>query len=425
MQGSYDTSLVVFSILIAALTSYVALEFAGRLFARPDQRGRWLAAGAIAMGSGIWAMHFVGMAAFSLPVPIRYDLGITTLSWLAAIAVSALALAIVSRGTLTVPKVALGALAMGAGICVMHYSGMGAMRMSPGIGYDPLWFSISVLIAVGASAAALVIVSALRVVRSWRDVGLRAAAAVVMGFAVAGMHYSGMAAARFDPSAMCSATNLLDAGLMATPTVLASLLGLGFALFFTISDARAVLQARRAERIEAERLATLAFIDRETGLINRARFSQVVVQAMRRSPRLALVSLRVADTGTAVARAAMPRLVAAISADIGPGQALGRTSPDQLMLLLPDAGGDGVIRDLLPRLRRRLAPLAAQGLAVGLGVSAFPEDGDNVQALMLRAGSRATGEDELDAAAARPPGPLGEVRPYRSSPAPAWRGSAA
>lgn len=425
MQGSYDTTLVVFSILIAALTSYVALEFAGRLFARPDQRGRWLAAGALAMGSGIWAMHFVGMAAFSLPVAIRYDLGITVLSWLAAVAVSALALAIVGRGALTASRVVLGALAMGAGICAMHYSGMGAMRMSPGIGYDPLWFSISVLIAVGASAAALVIVSALRVVRNWRDVGLRAAAAVVMGFAVAGMHYSGMAAARFDPSAMCSASNLLDAGLMATPTVLASLLGLGFALFFTISDARAVLHARRAERAETERLATLAFIDRETGLVNRARFSQVVVEAMRRSPRLALVSLKLAGTGAPAARGAMSQLAAAIAAELPPGHELGRTSPDQLMLLVRGLSSDDAVRGLLPGLRRRLAPLAAQGLAVGLGVSSFPEDGDNVQALMLRAASRAGGEDELDAAAAHPPSSLDEARPYRAARVPGWRNSVA
>ena len=155
MQGTYDPILVALSILIAALAGYVAIEFAGRLFSRRDQWMKWLAGGSLAMGSGIWAMHFVGMSAFSLPIAVSYDLGITVLSWLAAVAVSALALAIVSRGTLTAAKVVVGALAMGAGICVMHYSGMGAMRMDPGIGYDPLWFAVSVLIAVGASAAAL------------------------------------------------------------------------------------------------------------------------------------------------------------------------------------------------------------------------------------------------------------------------------
>lgn len=180
MQGTYDPSLVVLSILIAALASYVAIEFAGRIFARHDQRGRWLTAGAVAMGSGIWAMHFVGMAAFTLPIPVSYDLGITVGSWLAAVAVSGLALHLVSRGPLSAGTVTLGALAMGAGVCIMHYAGMGAMRMDPGLGYDLPWFIASVLIAVGASAAALVIVARLRTVRSWRDVGLRTSPAQLM-----------------------------------------------------------------------------------------------------------------------------------------------------------------------------------------------------------------------------------------------------
>jgi len=204
MQGIYDPTLVALSIGIAALAAYVAIEFAGRIFERKEQWLRWLVSGAVAMGSGIWAMHFVGMAAFTLPIPVSYDLGITVFSWLAAVAVSALALFLISRRALSVGTVTLGALAMGAGICVMHYAGMGAMRMDPGLGYDPLWFAISVLIAVGASAAALVIVAALRTVRTWRDVGLRTGAAAIMGLAVAGMHYSGMAAVQFDPNAFCA-----------------------------------------------------------------------------------------------------------------------------------------------------------------------------------------------------------------------------
>ncbi len=423
MQGSYDTSLVVFSILIAALASYVALEFAGRLFARPGQRGRWLVAGSLAMGSGIWAMHFVGMSAFSLPVAIRYDLGITLLSWLAAVAVSALALAIVSRGALTAAKVVGGALAMGAGICVMHYAGMAAMRMDPGIGYDPLWFAVSVLIAVGASAAALLIASALREVKRWRDVGLRAGAAVVMGFAVAGMHYSGMAAAQFDPLAMCSSSNLLAAESLATPTILASLLGLGFALFFTISDARAVLQANRAARAEARRLNELAFIDRDTGLVNRARFGQWVVEAMRRSPRLALVSLRVEAGGDGAPAARLQTLASAIAPLLAEPQRLARTSADQLMVLAPGADAAAVQRALLPALRRQAMGVGMPGIA--LGVACFPEDGDNVQALMQRAAARsAAGEDGPGLAGG--PAPAGLVAPRGfAAPTPLARESAA
>ena len=95
MQGIWNPTLVAVSLLIAALASFVAIEFAGRMFERREQRWRWLASGAVAMGSGIWAMHFVGMSALSLPIAITYDLGITVLSWVAAVAVSALALGII------------------------------------------------------------------------------------------------------------------------------------------------------------------------------------------------------------------------------------------------------------------------------------------------------------------------------------------
>ncbi|WP_290591437.1 MHYT domain-containing protein [Arenimonas sp. SCN 70-307] len=395
MQGTYDPTLVVLSILIAALASYVAIEFAGRIFARRDQRGRWLTAGAVAMGSGIWSMHFVGMAAFTLPIPVSYDLWITVGSWLAAVAVSGLALHLVSRGPLSAGTVTLGALAMGAGVCIMHYAGMGAMRMDPGLGYDLPWFIASVLIAVGASAAALVIVARLRTVRSWRDVGLRTAAAAVMGLAVAGMHYSGMAAVQFDPNAFCAPGNLLAGDAIATPTVLASLLGLGFALFFALSDARAVVQAKRAARAEAERLNELAFVDRETGLVNRARFGQQLVEALRRQPVSSVASIRVLDARGEEAKDRVATAAAVLAPLQSSGLVLARTSPAQLMVLAEGLSAEAVRSSLLPGWRRLAAGLAGQGVQLAFGLAEAPADGDNAQALMLRAASRsAEREDE-------------------------------
>ncbi|WP_374602957.1 MHYT domain-containing protein [Arenimonas sp.] len=420
MQGTYDPMLVVLSILIAALASYVAIEFAGRIFERREQRGRWLAAGAIAMGSGIWAMHFVGMAAFTLPIPVSYDLGITVFSWLAAVAVSALALHLVSRGPLSVLSVGLGAVAMGAGICAMHYAGMGAMRMDPGLGYDLPWLVASVLIAVGASAAALVIVAKLRSVRAWRDVGLRTGAAAVMGLAVAGMHYSGMAAVQFDPNAFCAPGNLLAASTLTTPTVLASLLGLGFALFFTISDAPAVLAARRAARAEAERLNELAFVDRETGLVNRARFGQQLVDAMRRHRRVCVVSVRVLDADGEENRGQVAAAAAALAPLQGMGYALGRTSPGQLMVMAEGVSRQGLETTLLPGWRRMGDVLAGQGVHLAFGVAEGPQDGDNALALMLKAASRSTDDGTTAAPAPR----LGALSPFQAATAQA-RDSAA
>jgi NO-binding membrane sensor protein with MHYT domain len=98
MTGSYDHRLVVLSVVIAVMASYVALDLAGRVTsARGLARYLWLNGGAMAMGIGIWSMHYVGMLAFRLPVPVRYDWPTVLLSLLAAIFASAVALFVVSR----------------------------------------------------------------------------------------------------------------------------------------------------------------------------------------------------------------------------------------------------------------------------------------------------------------------------------------
>lgn len=397
MQGTYDLGLVTASILIATLASYVAIEFAGRMFERRDQWLRWLAGGALAMGSGIWSMHFIGMAAFTLPVPISYDLGITFFSWLIAVSVSALALYLIGQGQLNLVSVGLGALAMGAGICLMHYSGMWAMRMSPGIRYDPVWLGISALIAVGASAAALLIVSALRVVRSWRDVGLRAAAAGIMGLAVAGMHYSGMAAARFDPAAMCSPSNALQGDWMILPILTATLIGLGMAILFAITDARSVLRARREAKQLALRVTNLAFHDRETGLINRPRLSQIVTERLLTDAGgFALASLRVVGANDAQAAQALPVLAGLLARRCDDRVQLARTSPDQLMLLLPDTDRAAAERRLAVLIDDLPARTAELGVQLRVGLALAPQDGDSAQMLMLRAASRAVAPSTLE-----------------------------
>jgi len=248
MVGTYDVALVVLSYFIASLAGFVALEFATRMRIRTRGRWPWLVGGALAMGTGIWSMHFVGMTAFSLPVPISYDLAITVLSWAAAVAVSAIALYIVGFGRLTGATLAAGALVMGAGVCLMHYSGMWAMRMSPGITYDPGLLAASFAIAVAASGAALVITAHIGEVPTWRDFALRVGAAMIMGLAVVGMHYTGMAAAQFADGAFCYGGNALPAATMPWPTTVATLLILGFGIAFAVGDARELAAARQVGR---------------------------------------------------------------------------------------------------------------------------------------------------------------------------------
>ena len=267
LTGYYETPLVLISILVAIVASYSALSLAGRV---AEATGRtkfaWMLGGAIAMGSGIWAMHFVGMLAFRLPIPVAYDIPITLFSLVLPIAASGLALWQVSRANLGPVRLGVSAVIMGVGINAMHYTGMAAMRMQPGIVYDPLLFALSVLIAVGASALALWIAFRLR--RSTPDVWVpRIGAAVVMGCAIVGMHYTGMAAANFPADSVCMAARVgVHRDSLATLVVLATFCVLGLALIASVFDARleanarilAMSQATAAERqhlLERERVA--------------------------------------------------------------------------------------------------------------------------------------------------------------------------
>src|ERR1700751_5450501 len=131
MMGSYNYTLVALSVLIAMFASYAALDLAGRLTAAGGwTRAVWLLGGAGALGTGIWSMHYIGMLAFTLPVPVAYHWPTVLLSLLAAILASVVALAVVSRQKMGTFRALSGSVLMGAGISSMHYIGMAAMRLS-------------------------------------------------------------------------------------------------------------------------------------------------------------------------------------------------------------------------------------------------------------------------------------------------------
>jgi NO-binding membrane sensor protein with MHYT domain len=147
----WDLRLVVLSYVVAVFASYTAVDLAGRVAATHGWARRiWLASNAFAMGTGIWAMHFTGMQAFRMSMPVTYDVLVMLFSMVKAIAASALALFIVSRGVLRVPQLLVAGPIMGVGIASMHFTGMAAMRMPATISYDPFLFALSVLIAVVA-----------------------------------------------------------------------------------------------------------------------------------------------------------------------------------------------------------------------------------------------------------------------------------
>jgi len=256
MNSYHDLRLVVLSIAVAILASYTALDLAGRVTAaRRGGRLGWLAAGAVAMGTGIWSMHFIAMLAFHLPVPITYDIPLAFLSVLAAIAASALALFIVSRERLGTGSLVLGGVCMGAGVGAMHYTGMAAIRTAARLSYDGVLVAASLSIAVTAAMAALWLAFRFRDDHTRHRFQWRTGAAIVMGFAIAGMHYTAMAAARFTPIAetpVAMASGMLASGGLAVTVVLATLLILGLALVGAMID-----RAMDAKNIELEHLAAI------------------------------------------------------------------------------------------------------------------------------------------------------------------------
>jgi NO-binding membrane sensor protein with MHYT domain len=189
----YDLFLVAFSYVVSVLGSLVALE-AARFISGPNQKTDWrmVSAAAFALGGiGVWMMHFTGMVAYRLPVPITYDVGLTLVSLVAAILISGVALYFAGgRGGFRVGGWVFGSILTGLGVCVMHYMGMYAQVMRATLVWNYTTVGISVVIAVAAAGAALWLAFNLR------SFVLRVMAAFVMGIAVCAMHYTGMAAAQ-------------------------------------------------------------------------------------------------------------------------------------------------------------------------------------------------------------------------------------
>lgn len=205
MAGTYNPWLVILSVVVAVVASFVALEAAGRVTAARRLRWLWLGGAAVCLGSGIWSMHFVGMLAFRLPIPVAYDLPTTVASLMLPIAVEGVALHAACRASLGTRHMLLAGLAAGFGIVGMHYTGMAAMKMQPPILYAPVWVGASVVIAVAASTLGIWTALRLRMETLLWAIGKKAGSALVTGGGIAGMHYAGMAAATFAPGAVCTA----------------------------------------------------------------------------------------------------------------------------------------------------------------------------------------------------------------------------
>lgn len=266
MSSTYDRGLVALSIAIAVLASYTALDLAGRVTSSEKRvRLAGLIGGSITMGIGIWSMHFVAMLAFNLPVPIAYDVGTVIFSTLPTIVASGGALFLASRKFLSRRRLLFGGVLMGLGIAAMHYIEMAAMRMEAHTHYDPVLFLLSVAIAIVASIAALWIAFHERMQTSRTGRASRMLSALLMGGAIAGMHYTGMAAASFKPTKVVSSVLASQANssltLLAAGIGMSTLIILGFTLLTSFIERQMSAQAILLRQQEAEALRAQQFTE--------------------------------------------------------------------------------------------------------------------------------------------------------------------
>ena len=219
----WNGGLVVLSVLIAMFGSFTALSHAERMRESTGRQAQaWMLAGGVTLGMAVWSMHFIGMLAFHLPIPIAYDNYLTFISALPAIGAALLGFHLLRSPQLQFKKVLVGGFFMGLGITVMHYTGMAALKMEPAISYDPTTFVLSVVIAITAAIGAMLIVYAGEKTKL-HPLLQHLFGAIIMGFAIAGMHYTAMAAAHFAPDSVCLVGGEIDPHLLALVVTLGCL----------------------------------------------------------------------------------------------------------------------------------------------------------------------------------------------------------
>jgi NO-binding membrane sensor protein with MHYT domain/two-component sensor histidine kinase len=254
VTGTHEPYLVALSILVACFASYTALDLSGNVgTARGFARRAWLVAAAITMGGGIWAMHFVAMLAFMMPIPMSYDIGLTALSLVVAMFVTGVGFYVISRQSGSPLRLVLSGIFMGLGIAAMHYTGMAAMQGHAELSYDPIFVALSLVIAIGASTVALWL--AFRTT----DLGQKLAAAVVMGLAISGMHYTAMGAAIFTAHAPVHEAQV-NTGFDQTSLALA-VAGITFVIL-ALASVASLFERKRAEETLRQAQADLARVNR-------------------------------------------------------------------------------------------------------------------------------------------------------------------
>ncbi len=402
MFGEYDARLVALSTLVATLASYTAFDVVSRMGARESWRAYgWLLAGALALGTGIWATHFVAMIGFDLPVNMIYDLRIVVLSWAIAVSASGVALNASTRAGKPAHRLLLGSAALTFGIASMHYTGMHAMHVEPGIEYDPILILVSVVASFAGSLAALRIAVFLRQPRSRGGFGRKIAASLVLATSIAAIHYIGMAAASFSVGSAFGTAAALDSVLLATLVGASTLVFLGIALVVSIQDRR--IESETAGLVASLSKANAELLHRSrhdalTGLPNRSLLNERIDKRLERWKTtgagftVAYIDLDGFKAlndhlGHRAGDVLLNRIAELLKQCLTASDMVARIGGDEFVVLMDGVDDARAARTVCGRVLSAITAVEYQGveLAASVGYAVCPNDGADAEILITAA----------------------------------------
>ncbi|ANG92997.1 bifunctional diguanylate cyclase/phosphodiesterase [Lelliottia amnigena] len=401
LDVTWNPVLIVISFLVAFIASFVALDSAGKISDASRLAALfWRIAGGMTLGIGIWAMHFIGMLSMQMPVSMHYEVWLTLASLGIAILAATTALNIaVRRNSLSRSRLFIATLILSSGVVAMHYLGMAAMMFDDSIRWNKTAVSLSVVIAVLASGAALWLAFHLR--HKHKGVLInRIAAAILMSVAICAMHYTGMYAAHFPHSPHSMPGGVSEFGLSVWVCA-TTLILLGIMLIISMVDSH-----RRTNRLTEnlrqlnKQLELQARFDALTGLANRQQMDlnlqDCLHTALLTKKQFAVLFLDIDHFrlvndawGHYVGDELLISVAQRITSRLSPGMTLARLGSDEFILLLPESDDEKIASlamTLLDDIRR---PFSICGhtlnLTLSVGVSLYPQHGETLHELKFNA----------------------------------------
>lgn len=407
----YSALLVVLSIIISVIASFAAFGISERAFSAPNKtiEKLWILFGAIAMGLGIWSMHFVGMLALSLPVKVTYDTTLTLLSVIPAIFACGAVFWLMSHDhqSCNRNRLLLSGILLGGGIGLMHYIGMAAMRLNATMVHSSILFYLSIIIAIVLATTALKTHHSASEKTAYKFFNMKQLfSATVMGFATAGMHYTGMAAASFVPldsqhiiTGMPTSTLSIMVSIVAFSILLSAIL-----IPLLLRYKQTALELNRMvekDKQHQQVLERMAHYDLLTQLPNRALFADRFRRAISRSKRtktlLAVCFLDLDNFkpvndqyGHDIGDLLLVEVAERIRINIRAEDTASRQGGDEFTMLLADIESTEHCEQMLKRVLHALSePYLIKdhtlNISVSLGVTLYPSDDASIDTLIRHA----------------------------------------